>query len=243
MTLVAAFRCRDNGLLLCADREEDDGYGKRSVDKLHRLSGLKDCEVFIAGSGITVTVEDAYIEADRSLREAEGAGAALLTEHKAIIEKSLKGTHERYKEYVRRWPLHLLIVVAPRLVGHPPILYRTDKHRLSPVALYAAFGSGKTISDYLADRLYNHGLPNEPLATLAALILREAEKAASGVGLGNDMVLICPGGSLLKFMHTESIVELQAGIPLLGEFIYSHWDEHIKSPKWLKDYAAAESRE
>jgi 20S proteasome alpha/beta subunit len=237
MTLVAAFRCRDNGILLCADREEDDGIARRPMDKLHRLAGLRDCEIWMAGSGITVTIDDAYIEADQALKKAETSDASLLTEHKAIIEESLIGTHERYKEYLRRWPLHMLIVVAPRLAGSPPILYRTDKHRLIATSVYAACGSGKTICDYFADRLYQHGLEDISLVTLAAFILREAE-SASGVGLGNDMALI--RASIRRELYDESIKEIQAGIPLLKDAIWSYWPENVKTPEWLKkDYAAA----
>lgn len=236
MTLIAAFRCRDNGILLCADRQEDDGVAKRQVDKIHRLGGLKECEVWVAGSGVSTTVDDAYIEADRSLRDAEKAGISLLSEHKEIIENSLKGTHDRYKEYVRGWPLHLIFVVAPRLAGRAPILYRTDKHRLIPVTVYTAWGSGKTIADYLADRLYQHGIQTVPLIVLAAFIFREAE-SASGVGLGNDMFLIRPGG--WSEYHTESISEIQKGIPALRDAIRSHWPENVKIPEWLKNHAAA----
>ncbi|HTR46489.1 MAG TPA: hypothetical protein VMM16_03770, partial [Verrucomicrobiae bacterium] len=207
MTLVAAFRCRGNGILLCADREEDDGYARRPIDKLRRINGLKDCEIFMAGSGITATVEDAHVEADRSLRKAGDEGVTLLSEHKAIIEESLKGTHQRYKEYLRRWPLHMLVVVAPRFSGYPPILYRTEKHHLILESFYHAYGSGKTIADYLADRLYVHGIPNDLLLTLATFVFREAEKSASGVGLGNDMFLIHPGGRNIEFFHTDSIKE------------------------------------
>ena len=39
MTLVAAFRARENGILLCADREETDGWlQKRSVDKIYSFN-------------------------------------------------------------------------------------------------------------------------------------------------------------------------------------------------------------
>jgi 20S proteasome alpha/beta subunit len=232
MTLIAAFRCRNNGILLCADRQEDDGVAKRQVDKIHRLSGLKECEVWVAGSGMSTTVDDAYIEADRSLRDAEKAGISLLSEHKEVIENSLKGTHDRYKEYVRGWPLHMIFVVAPRLAGRAPILYRTDKHRLIPVTAYTAWGSGKTIADYLADRLYQHGIQTVSLVVLAAFIFREAE-AASGVGLGNDMVLTHPGG--WSEYHTESIAEIQKGIPALEDTIRSHWPENVKVPEWLNN--------
>jgi hypothetical protein len=50
MTLIAAFRAREGGVLLCADREENDGFSKREVEKISRLS-LLQCQMFIAGAG------------------------------------------------------------------------------------------------------------------------------------------------------------------------------------------------
>jgi len=109
---------------------------------------------------------------------------------------------------------------------------------------YISYGSGKTISDYFADRLYTFGLPNDLLAVLATFIFREAEKSSSGVGLGNDMVFIHPGGSLLTFLYTDAVKEIEAGIPSLTEAMYSYWATHVKKPEWLKDnYAdSAESK-
>jgi len=238
MTLIAAFRCRDNGILLCADRAEEDSYARRPIGKIWKFGGLKDCEVLIAGSGTTVTVKDACIEIDRSLRKSADAGMNLLTDHVSVIEESLKGTHLRYKEDLKQWPLGLLVVIAPRLAGNPPILYRTDRHHLVQEVLYYAYGTGKTIADYLADRLYVHGLPNNLLLTLATFIFREAERSAPGVGLGNDMVLIHTGGRKFGFLHTDSVKEIEAGIPGIKEAIWSYWQSYLKPPEWLKRYAA-----
>jgi 20S proteasome alpha/beta subunit len=235
MTLIAAFRCADNGVLLCADRQDDDSFAKRPFDKIYRIVEFPQCQILIAGSGVTACVIDAWAEIHQSIGKASQAGRDILVEHRSIIEASLKAVHVRHKEDLKTYPLGLIAVIAPRAPKGIPILYRSDKSSLIPESLYIAYGTGKTISDYFADRLYKHGLSNEILATLAAFILREAEQSASGVGLGGDMVFICPGGMLLKFMHTESIAEIQAGIPPLGDFIYSHWTEHIKTPKWLKD--------
>jgi 20S proteasome alpha/beta subunit len=121
-----------------------------------------------------------------------------------------------------------------------PILYRSERSTLIPVLEYAAHGSGKTICDYYADRLYKHGLQDIPLISLAAFILREAEESASGVGLGNDMLLIHPNGVRSEF-HTDSIRQIQAGIPSLKDAIYSYWPEHVETPEWLKkNHAASE---
>jgi hypothetical protein len=163
----------------------------------------------------------------------------ILAEHHFLIEWTLKEIHIKHKQDLKNISLGLLIVIAPRKFNSIPILYRTERSTLVPEGEYAAHGSGKSLSDYFADRLYKHGQHDEYLAVLASFIFREAEKSVSGIGLGNDMVFIYPNG-LRKELHTESISEIQAGIPSLADAIQSYWAEHLKPPPWLKDYAAAD---
>jgi len=243
MTLVAAFRCTDGGILLCADREQDDGYARRPVDKIHRISGLIPCEIFIAGAGVTTVVTEAREEIEKALRAADASGINLLTEHKALIEETLKIVYSRHKEDLKKWPLGLLVVVGPRLHGVAPALYRTDRTFPVQALTYAAHGSGETIANYLADRLYVHGaLPNDLLLALATFIFREAEKSTSGVGLGNDMVFIRPGGQELQFLSTDSIKEIESRIPALSEAVFSYWRNNVQLPEWIKNYAASDER-
>jgi 20S proteasome alpha/beta subunit len=37
MTLIAAFRASNGGILLCSDRHEEDTVSKRSVDKIYQI--------------------------------------------------------------------------------------------------------------------------------------------------------------------------------------------------------------
>ncbi|HEV2288983.1 MAG TPA: hypothetical protein VGR81_08530 [Candidatus Acidoferrales bacterium] len=238
MTLVAAFRCRNTGILLCADREEDDSYTKREVDKIFR-AGFHQFELFIAGAGLTTAVMDAWAEINRDLQRAANLDKRdIEVEHRSVIESSLRTIHAKHKNDLKNFPLYLLIVVALRKQNSIPILYRTDRSTLIEEGYYAAVGTGKLLSDYFASYLYKHGAQDDYLAVLASFILKEAEKYASGVGHGNDMVFICPNG-LLKFLSKESIAEIQAGIPDLKDAIHSCWAERLKVPAWLKDYAAS----
>jgi 20S proteasome alpha/beta subunit len=235
MTLVAAFRCRNNGILLCADREEDNGYVKRPFDKLYRISGIPQCEIFLAGSGTTTAIQDARAEIHRQM--VADPKRDVLAEHRSLIEESLRIVHERNKADLKHWPLSFLIVIAPRGQEAIPALYRTDRTILISEPYYAAYGSGKPIADYFADHLYAHGLRSDLLAMLVTFIFREAEKSSSGVGLGNDMVFIHPGASGFQFLYTESIKEIEVGIPAVKDALYAYWAEHAKIPEWLRNYA------
>lgn len=235
VTLIAAFRCRDSGVLLCADREENDGYSKREVDKIFRSATyFLDFELFLAGAGPSTATADAWREINEELfKSANQQRRDAYFDHRTIIENSLKTIHDRHKRALRQYPLRLLIVFAPRGRGLAPFLYKSDRSTLIEEDYYAAFGTGQALSDYFSGYLYKYGQEDEYLAVIAAFILREAEKTASGVGLGNDMIFIHPNGAL-RFLHKESVAEIQAGIPNLKEAIHSDWAERLKVPAWLK---------
>jgi 20S proteasome alpha/beta subunit len=234
MTLIAAFRARNNGILLCSDREEDDGVSKRAVDKIYRIREFIPCQVFIAGAGPSTVIKNTCTEIHESIKRAMDSGDDILVGHRNLFEACLKSIHKKYAKVLQSWPMRLIIVFAPRSVGSFPLLYQTEGEMLSIEPLYVAQGSGKAISDYLADRLYRHGLTRDTLVVLATFIFREAGESSSGVGLGADMILINDGEQALQFIGPEPIKEVEAGIPSLTEAIDSHWRDHVKIPDWLK---------
>ena len=230
MTLVAAFRGRENGILLCSDREENDGFSKRAIDKIYRIRELLPCEVFIAGAGPVSVIVNACGEIHRSFRRSADAGQDVLLEHRELLKSSLKMIQKEYAKTLREFPIGLIIVIAPRALHTPPLLYRTDGEMLIPESGYAAYGSGKTISDYLADRLYKHGLQKYALALLAAFIFREAGESSVGVGLGTDMVFIHEGDKSLHIIPPSAVKEIEDGVPSLADAIYSCWEKDTKVP-------------
>lgn len=237
MTLVAGFRSRNGGVLLCADREEGDGYSKRSVDKITQIN-LKQCKVFIAGAGPGAVITKAIVRINEELDAAEEIYADLEADHRAVIESCLEQTYERYVR-AEHDAIGLVIVVAfyrfgSNTLAHP-MMYRTEGTMLIPAPLYAAYGTGKVIADYLADRLYKHGIERVSLTCLAAFIFREAGNASAGVGLGTDMIMIFDGNRDMRVMGPDAVREIESGIPSLAESISVHWSENLKGPDWLID--------
>ena len=235
MTLVAAFRCRNDGILLCADREEDNDISKRSIEKIYRIRDFIPCEVFIVGSGLTSTITNTCVEVHKSLKTSSDKGADILSDHRAIIESSLKEIYEKYAEDLKEVAMYLLVVVAPRAIGSIPLLYRTEGRALVPEQFYFSHGSGKTVSDYLADRLYKHGLDKSALGFLAAFIFREAANSSSGVGLGTDMVFINEGDKCLHFVPPDAVRKIETNMPSLADAIYTYWKENARVPEWLME--------
>ena len=234
-TLTNAFRARNGGVLLCADREENDGYGKAEVDKIYPITtDLKTCQVFISGAGPSEMLRKAKERIHTSLIQSERGKNNVLAEHQSLIEGSLRLLYEEYATVLANDSMGLIIVVAPN-VPSPPILYSTVEYRLDSQRLYCAHGTGRAISDYLADRLYKEGMDNNLLKLLAVFIFREAERKASGVGMGNDMWLIHDGGqSCREGVGDDHIEQMKRDIPQLPESLYAAWGQTPALEKWLK---------
>jgi 20S proteasome alpha/beta subunit len=243
MTLVAAFRTRENGILLCADREESDGWQKRSVDKIYSFNFVVNkseiYQVFITGAGPTAVLIKAYVDIHESLENAaitgkdgKGGNVDVVADHRALIESSLKSIHERYVAD-HDSSIWLIIVFAPVRASAFPLLYVTQGGILVPEPVYAAQGSGKAIADYLADRLYKHGQMKDIVMLLAAFIFREAASSSAGVGREVDMKLIHEGGKSVRHVGPANVKELMDVAPSLEDAVYSYWDGHLKAPDWL----------
>ena len=238
MTLVAGFRCRMGGVLLCADREEGDGYNKREVDKIQRIpvQQLKSCDVWLAGAGGGDLIRQFEAKLQTSLVTATEAGTDVLKEHERLIQSELAEFHKQWTSEIKKEGLAFVLVVAPYRDNLTPMLYRTNKTALVPYPWYCAAGTGQPIADYFADRLFHYDRLDRPtLAILAAFILREAQQSAFGVGLGADMKFIDDGGHCRRELFKDQVKELQEGIPALEDTIYAYWKDKVKIPEWLQN--------
>jgi hypothetical protein len=231
MTLVAAFRCQNGGILLCADREENDGVTKRQIDKIYQIRQMPNCDVLLAASGPSAFVSRSCSEINDALTSAFNAGADLRLEHKALIESRLKFMHESYPENLYGGTMDMLIVYSERGPGYSPLLYRSQQSMLELVSFYASCGIGKVLCDYLADRLYDwERIENVQLITLAAFIFREVHNSVDGVGADVDVRWIREGNGLLTTVGPEYIKAIQEQFPPLLDTVISHWKDRVHIP-------------
>jgi hypothetical protein len=240
MTLVNAFRARNGGILLCADREEHEWYSKNEIEKIYPITtDLKSCAVFITGAGPSEIIGKAYENVHKTLLQADRGKYDVVAEHQTLIEGSLRQLYKDYKSVLAKEPMGLIVVIAPRDVRlrttPPPLLYTTVEWRLRSQQTYCAHGSGKAISDYLTDRLYVHGMTNNLLKLLAIFIFREAERKAVGVGMGNDMWLIHESGQTSREgIGWDTVERMKKEIPNLADSLYASWGDSPSLQEWLK---------
>jgi hypothetical protein len=240
MTLIAAFRCPRGGVLLCADREEDDGYNKREVDKIYHIihQDLVSCEIWLAGAGSGDLIRKFRSKLHNALVSAVQVGHDVFNEHESLIEAELGAFYRQWGADIRKSNgLQFIVVVAPLRPDRVPILYRTSGTALTPYPEYCATGTGQPIADYLSDRLGVYGsLESRSTGLMAAFIFREAQGTALGVGFGADMVFIHEGGKTLYWIPAIRVKELEACVPTLGDCVLGYWPENTVTPKWYKDW-------
>jgi 20S proteasome alpha/beta subunit len=242
MTLIAAFRSGNGGILLCADREESDGYAKRQIDKIFRIN-FPTCDFFIAGAGPSGVISRVNAEIADSLNQAFAKGVDLAREHKSLIESVLRFVHRQFAANLKGCSLGLIVVFVSNDQGRVPILYRTELAMLIPEPYYVAYGSGKTIADYLSDRLYGvadqifgHEIDSKTLLAIALFIFRETEKSTDGVGLGADMYSIrMKNETSLQILLPDVVKELQEKIPTLSDAVFGYWKRRVKIPRILAE--------
>ena len=231
MTLAAAFRTFKGGVLLCADRQEDNGIQKWEVDKIYHFI-VHDCEIFLVSSGFSALIVNAYTRIHQHFMAADAGGIDVVKDHWRLLKECLDSIYQDYAE-LQDNPLGLIVVIAPLLPGMIPMVYAGMGPVLSPSGPYVATGSGKAVSDYLAHRLYKQEHGNHFLALVAGLICREVEYATLGVGFGFDWVFIHDGDKSRRELGPDMVKEIQAGIASLEDAIFPYWKEHATLPAWF----------
>jgi len=236
MTLVAAYRSAEGGVLLCADREENDGWlAKRSVDKIYPIH-LLPCDFYLAGAGPTPAIVKTNELIHNALSEAFAKGSDVLREFKTLIEGCLQCVHSQFLDVLAEMPMNFIVVIQAKFPNTVPVLYYTDGAIMLPEHHYCAYGSGKVIADYFSDRLYEYPKLDKPnLMTMAAFVFQEAHKSRSGVGEDVDMVFIYPGIGRRQEIGPDSVRELQSKIPPLADSLWMHWKRRAKVPDWAAE--------
>lgn len=242
VTLIAGFRLDRGGVLICADREESTGTGKRSVDKIDRFN-LPSSSYVIAGSGLSPILANALPRIRQSLEEAEKRGRDLRNEHQSIISSALRPLHEemiwgRNDESDRNISLIIAAAFGQRKGEVRTALYGTYDDTLYPANAYLCEGCGRDLAYYLAAKLYSgpyFSLPNRPTAIArAAFIFGEVRESVSSVGLGTDMLLLSGMERGVRTIPYAEIKELDEKIPELRKGIQLSFNQEVTVSDWLK---------
>lgn len=242
MTLIAGFRLHRGGILVCADKEQLNGAGKHSVDKIERFS-LSDSSYVIAGAGSLPVLANAQLRIRQYLQDAERDGRDLRTDHQSVIGSALRPLYEemvwgRPDENERGINLIVAASFGQQRGEIVTALYGNYGDTLYPANAYLCEGTGKDLAYYLADSLYSgvyFTLPNRTKAIVqASFIFRGVREAVSGIGLETDMVLLSGTERGVKVIPRGIIDRLEQELTDIQSGIQRAWSQGLKIPEWIK---------
>ena len=237
--LIVGLRCSDGSVLMCADRERSDQFGKRSIDKIFRIN-TKQGMFLVAGAGRGSLVDNTLARLDKELKAAaDNSNVVLIEKHQDIIQTVLYEIHEEYvwKNRDENNRAVKLVIAASFIASNSiPVLYTTDEEIVYPQQLYACCGSGEDLAYYFIDKLYSDHLATEVAILLASFVFREVSRSVSGVGLGTDIQLLGAKPINWRRLPPDDALRLEKETPEMVDTIADAWNAKIKIPEWLTKF-------
>jgi len=213
VTLICGIQCSD-GLLLAADREETDGIGKFSAQKIHEFSG-REFQLGLAGAGDSSLADKAV------LRIVASAGAEKFrAEHEQIIETELR---QIYATYV--WDERIpesdergisLIVGLCDTVSRQNLLYCSVDEILWMRTGFACAGCGEMLGSYLLERFYTPQLAIAEATVLMRFVLSEVKSSVAAVGGQSEILALTASGASRALAGDD-------GVPRLADVLAPFW--------------------
>jgi 20S proteasome alpha/beta subunit len=170
MTLAIGFHCHD-GLVLCADSLESDGYTVRQISKVRTYTVPDAWAMGIACAG-DGGPSDNFVDKLKVLDHAPYDRRKL----QATVEAVIKITQESYKDSAFR-----VMIGLCEFKGSESMLFRNDGDCLAPVVGYAAIGLGSAFAEFFLRNIHEQSMGIDEAARLGALVVRLAESYVDGV--------------------------------------------------------------
>lgn len=226
MTMAIGFRIRD-GIVLCADSQEGDGYRKRNVDKTATMLYMTpECwGVGFVGAG---EILDKFFEdAIREIQKSDGRYDIKKIER--AIERILGTYKKRFKDNA----LRILVGVFNRN-RRETLLFRSDGVALVPIYDYAEVGLGGTLWEFLASNFYDEDMSCEECAALGAFILKVSGEFADCVGGPTHIMTYTKGDGLWHHPTQREVAEMKSRMPLseLEALLRRYWRSRHKFRRW-----------
>jgi 20S proteasome alpha/beta subunit len=196
MTTAAGFVCSE-GIVLCAEMQMTQGWGKYPASKFRTFYDLETQPVFVfASNDVRFTERVLQRLAERIL--SSGTGRTLLR----ALEDELRLID---KEFPKATEIHNLLLVI-RLGGRKatPDLFYIAGRVISPVLDYCCLGDAQVVAQGLAVELYDRHLNMEQMGFVAGCILAEAKKYGGNSG-GNSQILLAWNDRPYEFYFTDHL--------------------------------------
>jgi hypothetical protein len=171
VTIAAGFHCED-GIILCADTEQSDDYGKYQKGKVF----IFEDKLVVTGAGTSDYIKmasDKLFDMYRSVQPADAFAA------RVQVEEVILAFHE--KHIFQFWGANdgsrptVSLIIALRCLDGSPVMIKTSDSAALLAGPYESVGMGTKIFEYWTQMLYHPALTMNLASYLCAFIVREVK--------------------------------------------------------------------
>jgi 20S proteasome alpha/beta subunit len=209
MTLVAGFVCRD-GILMCADMEQEEGDSSRRVSKLSMRSLVDTWTYVTAGAGSAPVIDNAV----KKLGLVTKDNLTQYDESKMeeLMNLMLQGVYSKYVWPDQRTNHSINLIVAfSDATSLSQALWVTHDLVPMPERKFVCAGSGQDLANYFADQIWHPMYSEQQAVRVAAFIFQEVKNHVRGVGQGTEMWMLRKGGKNV-FYNRHEIQLIEEGV-------------------------------
>jgi 20S proteasome alpha/beta subunit len=214
VTFVVGMMC-SNGMVLCTDSLESDGFTKKAVGKI-RTMGTTDWQIAIAGAGAAGLV-DKFSDEVYASTQGKAYDVQLM---ESTIEDILQRFELRYsqQQFQVVIALHSVSVMSKKL-------YRSEGGVLVPKRDFTHTGVGHELWRFLSANLFEHGNSVNDNKRLAVFATRQAINYLDGVEGPIQLATYTMGDQSWVFRSSGTIGEMEKELHYheLGDSIHDYW--------------------
>jgi hypothetical protein len=222
MTFIVGFHCF-NGLVLCADSEENDGINKKYVDKLYGIKIPETWELCFGGSGSAIAIDKFHSKLFPLLTD--NPSDQIKTE--LTIETSLKFMGKSYPQYV----FDILVGQCDLKSGNT-FLYRTYEAapvlRPIPYGEFTCIGMDTSLAHFFLASIFDAVMGVEEALRLGLWVTSMSKVHSSGVG-GPSMAFSYKKGDSegwrRHFTHQIAGIEAKYSTATVQAMLRAYWIE------------------
>lgn len=193
MTIAAGFVHRE-GVLLCADSQQETGPMKTQAPKL----GSFECSgghVAYALAGHVAFAESAISKCRRALK-AKAAGGTF-NKLEEVLDNEYRRVVFKHPQYPADWTLHYWLLLAIQSPEQGVSLYVTHENTIRPVNTgFECIGVGQYLGHYLIGGSYVPNMREQDILVLAAYMLNRVDDHVPGCGGPCQFVAMHNDGSV-----------------------------------------------
>ncbi len=218
MTFIIGFQCCD-GIVLCGDSLESDGYTKRYVNKIetYTIGDEWGAAIGCAGRG------DIIRKFWEKLTDVLGTELYDRPKLEAKVEKTIEILNKRHGAQI-----DVLLGLWSKSDLEAK-LYRTysGSHCLSPQPDYSCAGQDTTLANFIASTIHDPLVMTEEAAKLAVWITALQSEHADGVGGPINLIIHKKGDPCWRRAPAEYVAEIEQQLPIADAqwIFWKYWRE------------------